>query len=42
MPYSQYSIKQKRLAAMAGDRKEITKADIIAVAKRKKLAIKKK
>ena len=37
-----YTPKQKRLAAMAGDRKKITKADIIAVAKRKKLAIKKK
>ena len=42
MPYSQYSLKQKRLAAMAGDRKKITQADIIAVAKRMKLAVKKK
>jgi hypothetical protein len=42
MPYTQYSLKQKRLAAVAGDKKKITQADIIAVAKRKKLAIKKK
>jgi hypothetical protein len=35
MPYSQYSLKQKRLAAMAGDRKKITQADV----KRMKLAI---
>jgi hypothetical protein len=40
MPYSKYTPKQKRLAAMAGDKKKITKADIIAVAQRKKLAIK--
>jgi hypothetical protein len=39
MPYSQYSPKQKRLAAVAGDKKKITKADLMAVKKRKKLAI---
>ena len=42
MPYGKYSPKQKRLAAMAGDKKKITKADLMAVKKRKKLAIKKK
>jgi len=39
MPYGKYSPKQKRLAAMAGDKKKITKADLMAVKKRKKLAI---
>lgn len=28
MPYSKYSPKQKRLAALAGDRKKITEADL--------------
>lgn len=42
MPYSQYTPKQKKLAAVAGDKKKITQTDIIAVAQRKKLAIKKK
>lgn len=40
MPYGKYTPKQKRLAAMAGDKKKITKADIIMVAKKK--AMKKK
>jgi hypothetical protein len=35
MPYSKYTPKQKRLAAMAGDRKKITKADVKAVKKAK-------
>ena len=39
MPYGKYSPKQKRLAAMAGDKKKITKADLMVVKKRKKLAI---
>ena len=34
MPYSQYSLKQKRLAAVAGDKKKITQADIIALKRR--------
>ena len=34
MPYSQYSPKQKRLAAVAGDKKKITQADIIALRRR--------
>ena len=36
MPYSKYSPKQKRLAAVAGDRKKITAADLKAVRKKKK------
>ena len=36
MPYSKYSPKQKKLAAVAGDKKKITRADLRAVAKRKK------
>jgi len=36
MPYSKYSTKQKKLAAMAGDRKKITAADLKAVRKSKK------
>lgn len=36
MPYSKYSPKQKRLAAMAPPRKKITGADISAVKKAKK------
>ena len=35
MPYSKYSPKQKKLAAMAGNRKKITAADIKAVKKAK-------
>jgi hypothetical protein len=35
MPYSKYSPKQKRLAAVAPPRKKITKADITAI-KRKR------
>ena len=41
MPYSEYSKKQRRLAAVAAPRKKITDADLMAV-KRKKLAIKRK
>ena len=36
MPYSKYSPKQKKLAAVAGNPKKITGADLKAVAKRKK------
>ena len=36
MPYSKYSPKQKRLAAMAKPRKKITSADLKAVKKAKK------
>lgn len=36
MPYSKYTPKQKRLAAMAGDRKKITGADLKAASKAKK------
>lgn len=36
MPYSKYSTKQKKLAAMAGNRKKITAADLKAVKKSKK------
>jgi hypothetical protein len=36
MPYSSYSPKQKRLAAIAKPRKKITKADLKAVKKAKK------
>ena len=35
MPYSKYSPKQKKLAAMAGDRKKITGVDLKAVKKAK-------
>ena len=42
MPYSKYSPKQKKLAAMAGDRKKITGADLKAVAKVKAKKKKKK
>lgn len=41
MPYSKYSPKQKRLAAIAGNKKKITKADLKAVAKAKKKKAKK-
>jgi hypothetical protein len=36
MPYSKYSPKQKKLAAVAGNKKKITRADLKAVSKRKK------
>ncbi len=36
MPYSSYSKKQKKLAAVAEPRKKITKADLIKIAKNKK------
>ena len=36
MPYSKYSPKQKKLAAVAGNPKKITGADLRAVAKSKK------
>jgi hypothetical protein len=36
MPYDNYSTKQKKLAAMAGNRKKITSADLNAVKKSKK------
>ena len=36
MPYSKYSPKQKRLAAVAGNRKKITAADLKAVRKKTK------
>ena len=42
MPYSKYSPKQKKLAAMAGNRKKITGADWKAVAKAKAKKKKKK
>jgi hypothetical protein len=41
MPYSKYSPKQKKLAAVAGDKKKITGADLKAVSKRKKKKAKK-
>jgi|TARA_R110000803_G_scaffold172199_2_gene235100 hypothetical protein len=36
MPYSKYSPKQKKLAAVAGNKKKITAADLKAVRKKKK------
>tara|TARA_R100001244_G_scaffold131335_2_gene104453 strand:+ start:986 stop:1105 length:120 start_codon:yes stop_codon:yes gene_type:complete len=36
MPYNKYSPKQKKLAAVAGNKKKITGADLKALAKRKK------
>jgi hypothetical protein len=36
MPYSKYSPKQKKLAAVAPPRKKITKADFAALKKRKR------
>lgn len=36
MPYSKYSAKQKRLAAIAPPRKKITRADLMALKKKKK------
>lgn len=35
MPYSKYSEKQKRLAAVRPPRKKITKADLQAIKKKK-------
>ena len=34
MPYSKYTPKQKRLAAMYGNKKKITRGDVIAAAKK--------
>lgn len=34
MPYSKYSPAQKRLASMYGDKKKITRGDIITASKR--------
>lgn len=36
MPYSKYSPKQKKIAAVAGNKKKITAADLKAVRKKKK------
>jgi len=36
MPYSKYSPKQKKLAAVAGNKKKITAADLKKVRKAKK------
>ena len=36
MPYSKYSPKQKKLAALAGNKKKITGADLKVLAKKKK------
>jgi hypothetical protein len=36
MPFSKYSTKQKKLAAVAPPRKKITGADLKALAKKKK------
>jgi hypothetical protein len=36
MPYSKYSPKQKKLAALSGDPKKITKADLKKLGKKKK------
>lgn len=36
MPYSKYSPKQKKLAAVAAPRKKITAADLKALRKKKK------
>jgi len=36
MPYSKYSPKQKKLAAVAGNKKKITAADLKAVRNKKK------
>jgi|TARA_R110002096_G_scaffold272713_1_gene466462 hypothetical protein len=35
MPFSKYSPKQKKLAALAGDKKKITKADLAKLRKKK-------
>lgn len=36
MPYSKYTPAQKRLAAMSGNKKKITRGDVIAAAKKRK------
>jgi hypothetical protein len=36
MPYSKYTPKQKKLAALSGDPKKITKADLKKLSKKKK------
>ena len=36
MPFSKYSPKQKKLAALSGDPKKITKADLKKLGKKKK------
>jgi len=36
MPYTKYSSKQKKLAAVAPQRKKITKADLAKLRKKKK------
>jgi len=36
MPFSKYSPKQKKLAALAGDKKKITAADLKKLGKKKK------
>ena len=36
MPYSKYSAKQKKLAAIAPPRKKITRADLMALKKKRK------
>ena len=36
MPFTKYTTKQKKLAAMYGDKKKITRGDVIAAAKKKK------
>ena len=36
MPFSKYSPKQKKLAALAGNKKKITAADLKKVIKKKK------
>tara|TARA_R110000822_G_scaffold59803_1_gene149392 strand:- start:172 stop:288 length:117 start_codon:yes stop_codon:yes gene_type:complete len=38
MPYNKYSPKQKKLAAVAGNKKKITAADFKKLKKRKKKA----
>jgi len=40
MPYKKYSKKQKALAAVTPPRKKITKSDLEAVRKKKKLKVK--
>ena len=42
MPYSKYSKKQKRLAALAEPRKKITKADLLKARKGRKAIARKK
>ena len=42
MPYSKYSPKQKKLAALAGDKKKITGADLKKIKSLKTKPIKKK